>query len=312
MENQQNNKSRIPRKLKPQASFDQKKIDPAALIASSNPVLNTKIISKQQGKLQNPSIFGQVKSRGTATAANISNSDPQTFKTSKVGQGIKMNSKFLKINQEKKQTIISTATKTPNVIRRKWAPSGSSRRGPNRTGTGSAVKSAIKSTMTVQEKTKRFTSILRREDLMMTDANDECQQKKLVPAIKRKNKDEPVSRNVRRREALTTNKLNNLRNQNAHLKADLSAAQITKAAAIAERTSLEVEKERLKKEHNIKFGEVCQLEHVLACEQSKVANLLVQIAKQHSDYLLMAQEKDNLKQNRAELEEKNNEADKKL
>jgi hypothetical protein len=300
---QQNNKSRIPRKSKLPVSLDQKKTNLATPIASLFPAPDTKGISEQR------------KLRRIATMASASNSDPQT-KISKVDREISALSK--PPSKERKPATISTATKTPNVTR-KLAASRTVKGNVEARRTSSATKSVIKSTMTAQEKTKRFikmpASILRREDLMMTDMNDEGQQKKLAvsaPATKRKNKDAQIGRNVRRREALTTDKLNNLRGQNAHLKADLSAAQTTKIVAIADRTSLEAEKERLKREHNIKFGEVCQLEHVLACEQSKVANLLDQIAKQRSDYWLMAQEKDSLLKNRAELEEKNNEADKEL
>lgn len=304
------NKSRIPQltdsKLKLLANLEQKKTDQTALnIKGSN---EQQVASRS--KLKPPSTLSRAKS----------SSDSQTFKTTKVVHGSK--------GQEKKQAVTSTVTKTPNFTRRKWAPSSSSRRNQstNRTVKGNvkatletrpATKPAVRNTTTVQENTRRFikkpASILGR-----ARDEDEGQQKKLVmsaPAIKRKNRDIPVGRNVRRREALGTfkfDKLNNLRDQNVHLKADLSAAQITKAVAIADRTSLEVEKERLKREHNIQFGEVCQLEHVLACEESKVANLLDKIAKQRSDYLLMAQEKDNLLKNREELEEKNNKADEEL
>jgi hypothetical protein len=308
---EKNNKSRIPQltdsKLKLPASFDQKKTDQAALNIKGS--IEQQVSSRS--KLKPPSTFSREKS----------SSDQQTFKTaSKVVHESK--------GQGKKQTVTSTVTKTPNYIRRKWAPASSFRRHQNTNRTVKenvkatlearratpATKHAVRNTMTVQENTKRFikkpASILGR----IRD-EDDGQQKKLMisaPDVKRKNKDAPVGRNVRKREALGTYGFNDLYGQNANLKADLSTAQITKAVVIADRTSLEVEKERLKKEHNIQFGEVCQLEHVLACEQSKVANLLDKIAKQRSDYLLMTQEKDNLLRNREELEERNNKADKEL
>ncbi|GBC05485.1 hypothetical protein RclHR1_06250007 [Rhizophagus clarus] len=118
-----------------------------------------------------------------------------------------------------------------------------------------------------------------------------------------------------RHSATQTDELGNFNNlcyQISHLQADLSVAQTAKAVAVADRTSLEVEEERLKIEYNTKFAKICQLEHDLACEHFNATNLLDQLENKRSEYSLLVQEKDDLIKNQAKFEELINKADQEL
>ncbi|CAI2169722.1 7308_t:CDS:1 [Funneliformis geosporum] len=289
---QQNNKSRIPQ------------------------LRMSKLSSSIPSKLSATGSMLQVKSRGVATSTSTDNCGSQIVKTTNV-------------SQEKKPAATSIAPKTSNHTRRRWAPSSSVKNSNiNKTvrkvrRPDPVAKPATKSITIAQEMPKRtiYKPVLKRaigKDVMTNNDRQRVPQKRPImsaPTIKKMNDGVIVDRNVRRREALSArelNELNNLRDRFSHLKDDIGAAEITKAVAIAGRTALESEKERLKREHNTHFIKVCHLEHVLACEQSKTASFLDQIAKRQSDYVLITREKEDLIINLTKLEEKTNEADKEL
>ncbi|CAG8583249.1 1561_t:CDS:1 [Funneliformis caledonium] len=269
-------------------------------------------MSKLPSKVPATGSMLQMKSREVTMTASTNNRGPQKVTS--------------KASQEKKSAATSIAPKTSNATSRRWAPSSSIKNtNINRTikkvrRPDPVAKLATKSIAIAQEKPKRTINkpVLKRaigKNVMMNNERLRVPQKKLemsAPTLKRKNEGVLVDR---RREVLSTRELkefNKMRERYAHLKDDIGAAEITKALAIAGRTSLVSEKERLKREHNAQFVKVCHLEHVLACEQSKTTSLLDQIAKRQSDYFLITREKEDLIVNLTRLEEKNNEADKEL
>jgi hypothetical protein len=125
-----------------------------------------------------------------------------------------------------------------------------------------------------------------------------------IPNRKRKNEeDTQTTRNVRSR---VSDDHNSRSNQAEVL---LSEAQTERALAIAERTSLEVEEERLKSEFSKTFSELCRLEHVLACEQFDATSLFDQLENKRSEYPLFLQEKAELVRSLDKFQELEKKAD---